>query len=449
MSGIALSDWIRERAAGLGFDLCGVVAARAFPELARAEEWLARGYAGEMGYLADPRRSDPASVLPGARSVIVCALNYNAAFPRSIQVGTQTDSTAGTPEGEQKPQGPADQTREEEDVPRGWISRYAWGADYHLVLKEKLEALLGELRQRTAEAFEARVYTDTGPLHERVLAKYAGLGWVGKNTLLLNQRLGSYFFLGTILTTLELEPTIGTASSPPRDLCGTCRRCIEACPTDALIEPYVMDARRCISYLTIELRGSVPHEFRPLIGNHVFGCDICQDVCPWNNRAPITQIAEFQPRRFVAVSGHRSHSAEPPNSSEPPPRPVGEVSDLASPKEHEHSLYLPKLLWLAGLSDEEFRTFFRGSPIKRTKWRGLVRNACIALGNARLRPGTDGYEQATALLGKLAESLEPVIAESAQWALSRIQTSELNWAELNRASSNEEPCGRPVAKGGG
>jgi epoxyqueuosine reductase len=444
MSGIALSDWIRERAAALGFDLCGVVEARAFPELARAEEWLARGYAGEMNYLADPRRADPAAVMPGVRSVIVCALNYNTGLPRSIDVSAQTSTLVRS----QKPT--TESTGEnapEQGVPRGWISRYAWGTDYHLVLTEKLEALLGELRQRSAEAFDARVYTDTGPLHERVLAKYAGLGWVGKNTLLLNQRLGSYFFLGTILTTLEIAPTLGAASGPAADLCGTCRRCIEACPTEALIEPYVMDARRCISYLTIELRGRVPHEFRPLIGNHVFGCDICQDVCPWNNRAPIAQNWEFQPRRSAADRGN--HSAATPNASEAPLRPVGGVSDPASPNEHEHSLYLPKLLWLAGISEEEFRTFFRGSPIKRTKWCGIVRNACIALGNTRLRPGTAGYGEATALLRKLAGSCQPVIAESAQWALARIQHWELNRGELNRASGNELPCGRPVAKDGG
>jgi epoxyqueuosine reductase len=400
MSEPALSEWIAERAASLGFDLCGVVEARAFPELARGEEWLARGYAGEMSYLADARRANPAAVLPGVRSVIVCALNYNTALPRSTAAAAQP---------------------QESDEPRGWISRYAWGTDYHLVLKEKLEALLAELRQRRTETFAARVYTDTGPLHERVLAKYAGLGWIGKNTLLLNQRLGSYFFLGTILTTLELPPTLGTASAPPADLCGTCRRCLEACPTDALVEPYVMDARRCISYLTIELRGSVPQEFRPSLGNHVFGCDICQDVCPWNNRAPVNGSEEFQPRRFPADDSAASDAG-------------GGEQTAATWNAEQHSLYLPQLRWLAGLSEEEFRTLFRDSPIKRTKWRGLVRNACMALGNAQPAPGTPNYEESIALLRRLAESSETVLAESAQWALSRIQP-----AELKPVSSNCSP----------
>ena len=172
----------------MGFDLCGVVAAQKFPELANADLWLARGFAGEMNYLSDPRRSDPASVLPGVRSVIVCALNYNSKYPRSIHSHQPTDS------------------------PRGWISRYAWGDDYHDVLREKLETLLSELRQHCGDSFTSRVYADTGPVQERVLAKYAGLGWLGKNTLLLNQKIGSYFFLGVILTTLEIPPSLDANS---------------------------------------------------------------------------------------------------------------------------------------------------------------------------------------------------------------------------------------------
>ncbi len=253
--------------------------------------------------------------------------------------------------------------------PQGWISRYAWGDDYHDVLRAKLEVLLRELRERCGEAFASRVYADTGPVQERVLAKYAGLGWLGKNTLLLNQKIGSYFFLGVILTTLEIPPSLDANSAPPPDLCGSCRRCIEACPTDALLDPYVMDARRCISYLTIELRGSIPEHLREPIGNHVFGCDICQDVCPWNNRAPITGAAEFAPRNF-------------PGSS-----------DAAEAAEPSQSLYRPDLLWLVNLTEEEFRQRFRGSPIKRTKWRGLIRNACIAIGNADFRGRSAGYAE--------------------------------------------------------
>jgi epoxyqueuosine reductase len=206
--------------------------------------------------------------------------------------------------------------------------------------------------------------------------------------------MGSFFFLGVILTTLDLDPTIGPVGQPPRDLCGTCTRCIDACPTQALIEPYVLDARRCISYLTIELRGSIPEELRAPIGHHVFGCDICQDVCPWNRKAPVTQVEEFEPRIFTQP---------------------------ASESRSEESLYLPRLEWLASLSEEEFRQVFRGSPIKRTKWRGLVRNACIALGNSRLQRGGAAHARIYSFLGKLAASSEPAIAESAHWALSRIQ----------------------------
>ncbi len=375
---------IEERAKALGFDLCGVVRAARFPELAQTEEWLARGYAGEMKYLSDARRSNPESVMPGIRSVIVCALNYNTEQPKSTDVADGADGRDG-PDGNE---------------PRGWISRYAWGSDYHDVVRKKLDGLVAVLRESFEEPFEARVYADTGPVQERVFAKYAGLGWLGKNTLLLNQELGSWFFLGTILTTLDLSPTLEAAEPPPPDLCGSCRRCIEACPTDALVEPYVLDARRCISYLTIELRGSIPEELREPMGRHVFGCDICQDVCPWNRRAPVTRAAEFQARVLPAKS------EEPVNGDESP---EGE------------SLFLPRLEWLAAMDEEEYREVFRGSPVKRTKWRGLVRNACIALGNSRVRRGTPAHEKISALLTRLAASPDAPISESALWALSRIQ----------------------------
>jgi epoxyqueuosine reductase len=370
--------WIEERAKALGFDLCGVVRAARFPELAQTEEWLARGYAGEMKYLSDARRSNPESAMPGIRSVIVCALNYNTEPPKSTDVAHEPDS------GE----------------PRGWISRYAWGGDYHDVLRRKLDGLVAALREKFEEPFNARVYADTGPLQERVFAKYAGLGWLGKNTLLLNQALGSWFFLGAILTTLDLAPTLGPAELPPSDLCGSCRRCIDACPTAALVEPYVLDARRCISYLTIELRGSIPEALREPMGRHVFGCDICQDVCPWNRRAPVTGEEDFRPRVFPLEKKD----------------PVSGTESLG-----ENSLFLPKLEWLATMDEGEYRNVFRGSPVKRTKWRGLVRNACIALGNARLRRGTPAHEKIRALLQRLAASPDAPISESAVWALSRIQ----------------------------
>jgi epoxyqueuosine reductase len=370
--------WVEERAKAQGFDLCGVVRAAKFPELAQTEEWLARGYAGEMKYLSDARRSNPESVLPGIQSVIVCALNYNTEHAKSTDVADESDG----------------------NEPRGWISRYAWGSDYHNVLREKLDALTAALRGRFNEVFEARVYADTGPVQERVFAKYAGLGWLGKNTLLLNQQIGSWFFLGTILTTLDLASTLDAAASPPPDLCGSCRRCIDACPTEALVEPYVLDARRCISYLTIELRGSIPEDLREPMGWHVFGCDICQDVCPWNRRAPVTQETEFQARIV--------------------PRKTG-TSGIAEESADEESLFLPRLEWLAAMDEAEYREVFRGSPVKRTKWRGLVRNACIALGNSRVQRGTSAHEKVTTLLTRLAASPDAPISESALWALSRIQ----------------------------
>ena len=373
--------WIVDQAKLLGFDLCGVVRAEIFPELEQSAEWLARGYAGEMKYLADPRRADLQAVLPGVRSAVVCLLNYNTGHPLSTDAAVRID----------------------EQEPRGWISRYAWGDDYHEVLREKLEALNELLRKRYSEPFEARSYVDTGPVHERVLAKYAGLGWLGKNTLLLNQQLGSFFFLGVLLTTLDLEPTLGAQELPPPDLCGSCRQCLDACPTQAFTEPYVLDARKCISYLTIELRSSIPEELREAMGNHVFGCDICQDVCPWNRRAPVSAMEQFQPRHFSTESAQNDERAD--------------AADLGE----DDSLFLPRLEWLANLDEDSFRKAFRNSPIRRAKWRSLVRNACNALGNSRLSRGTAAHGRIIGLLGRLAASMDSLIAESARWALSRIQ----------------------------
>jgi epoxyqueuosine reductase len=316
--------------------------------------------------------------MPEIHSIIVCLLNYSAPQPLSTDAALQESGAE----------------------PRGWISRYAWGSDYHAVLRDRLEGLIEFLRERFSEPFEARAYVDTGPIQERVFAKYAGLGWLGKNTLLLNHLLGSFFFLGVILTTLELEPTLGPNELPPPDLCGSCRRCLDACPTQAFVEPYVMDARKCISYLTIELRGSIPEELREPMGNHVFGCDICQDVCPWNRRAPVVATEEFQPRVFPPQEENRTGSSFPLE---------------------DESLFLPRLEWLAGMSEGQFHKAFHGSPIRRTKWRGLVRNACIALGNSSVRRGTSTHARLTELLKRLAASPEQLVAESARWALSRIQ----------------------------
>ena len=370
--------WIVEHAKGLGFDLCGVVRAEKFPELENTPDWLERGYAGEMKYLLDPRRSDPRAAMPAVRSVIVCLLNYNTEHALS------TDATFVPQDGE----------------PRGWVSRYAWGDDYHNVLGERLDALVALLRGRFLEPFEALAYADTGPVQERVLAKYAGLGWLGKNTLLLNQTLGSYFFLGVILTALDLEPTLGAGELPPADLCGSCRRCLDACPTQAFVEPYVMDARKCISYLTIELRGSIPEELREPMGNHVFGCDICQDVCPWNRRAPVSPIAQFQPR---ALPSAKEDASQTPSGAQ------------------DNSLFLPRLERLLTLRGADFAELFRGSPLKRAKWRGLVRNACIAAGNSNIQRGSGGYARVCDSLKRLAACSDSIVAESAHWALSRIQ----------------------------
>jgi epoxyqueuosine reductase len=378
MMPLADTLWIVDRAKSLGYDLCGVVRTEKFPELEQTPEWLARGYAGEMKYLADPRRGDPRTVMPGIRSAIVGLLNYSTERPLS------TDPALPIEDGK----------------PSGWISRYAWGDDYHEVLGDRLEALVESLRDRFAPPFDTRAYVDTGPVQERVLAKYAGLGWLGKNTLLLNQMLGSFFFLGVILTTLDLEPTLGANELPPPDLCGSCRRCLDACPTQAFVEPYVMDARKCISYLTIELRGSIPEEFRAPMGNHVFGCDICQDVCPWNRRAPIVALTPFQPRVFPAPEENHAGASLPLQ---------------------DESLYLPRLEWLLGLSEADFRELFRGSPIKRTKWRGLLRNACIALGNSGVRPRMAEHRRIADALERLAASEDEALAESARWALLRIQ----------------------------
>jgi epoxyqueuosine reductase len=371
--------WICEQARGVGFDLCGVVPADAFPELAQVPTWLESGHAGEMNYLRDERRVDPRLALAGTRSLIVVALNYNAPQPYSTeQAGVHDD-----------------------DSPRGWISRYAWGDDYHEVLREKLNALVARMHAQWPEPFEARAYADTGPVVERVAAKYAGLGWLAKNTCLINEQIGSWVFLGVILTTLELEPSLGPGEPPAADLCGNCTLCLDACPTQAFAAPYVLDARRCISYLTIELRGAIPEALRPAMGNAVIGCDICQDVCPWNRKSPVTQLTAFQPRA-IELPGH----AKSENGKEK--------------MENGGTLFAPELEWLASLSQEEFSRIFRGSAVKRAKWRGVVRNACVALGNSRLERGSETHARIVALLDRLAAADDSLLAEHARWALQRL-----------------------------
>lgn len=304
---------IKAKARELGFDLCGVAAAESYAELAFLREWLARGYAGEMAYMARTadRRADVRAVVPGARSVVVTGTLYNTVPPYS---------------GDAVPH----------DVAR--LSRYAWGDDYHDVLKRRLDALAAWMRAESPDPFEARVYVDTGPVQERVYAQHAGLGWIGKNTCLINPELGSWLFLGEIICTLPLD-----ADAPGLDQCGACTRCLEACPTGALVGPGVLDATRCISYLTIELRGDIPEPLRPALGNHVYGCDICQDVCPYNQAAPVSSDPAWQPRP---------------------------------------GLERPRLLDLCQRSDEEWRAVLRGSPMTRAKLIGLRRNIVVAMNNS-------------------------------------------------------------------
>jgi epoxyqueuosine reductase len=388
MNAALKTSWICDQARAIGFDLCGVAPVHGdenhLRELQHLPEWLNRGHAGEMNYLHDPRRADPALAMDGARSLIVVALNYNSAQPYSTAVeAAATDSDA---------------------VPRGWISRYAWGDDYHETMWQKLNALVGSMREQWPEPFEARAYADTGPIIERVAAKYAGLGWLAKNTCLINEQIGSWLFLGVIITTLDLGPSLAPAESPPPDRCGTCTLCLDACPTHAFTEPRVLDARRCISYLTIELRAAIPEELRPAMGNAVIGCDICQDVCPWNRKAPVTTLAAFQPRDLPIAQSGKENIETGENESQP-----------------AATLFAPELEWLASLTQQEFSSVFRGSAVKRAKWRGLVRNACVALGNSKILRDSATYPRVLALLANLAGGSDQLISEHAQWAISRLK----------------------------
>ncbi len=351
-----LSTRIKQSARAAGFDLCGIAPVRDFGELQVFPAWIANGKHGEMKYMeaqdeaGELKRASLARVAPWARSVIVCAINYNTAHPYS----TQTTEAS-----------------------RGWISRYAWAReDYHDAVLRRLRQVedgLPELLDTTGN-FHSRSYVDTGPLIERVYAKYAGIGWIAKNTCVINQQLGSWLFLGVILNSLDFAENGLTADLPAPDRCGTCTRCITACPTQAITAPGVLDARLCISYLTIEKRGEIPDELRVGMGRHVFGCDICQDVCPWNRKAPATNAPEFEARE---------------------------------------GLVNPALEWLAEMQPEEFRAVFRGSPIKRTKLSGLRRNAVIAMGNS-------GDRKFVPTLKELSEDSDPVVAEHAQWAATRL-----------------------------
>ena len=345
---------IRELARRCGFELAGVAAALPAEDRARYHEWVAAGSAGKMGYLADHRaavRDDPRNLLASARSIICVGKLYQTPWPHT----------------------PGPQSTTQDDETRGWISRYAWGDDYHDVLRRDLKRLDELIRAEAGAGYESRICVDTAPLLERSYARLAGLGWIGRNTCLINQQQGSWFFLGELLVSMEIEP-----DAPPPDRCGTCMRCVEACPTAALVpgeglRGMWLDATRCISYFTIELRGEVPAERRAGIGTHVFGCDICQDVCPWNGRAPVSADPAFAPRHFA-----------------------------------------PQLEKLAAITEEEFRAMFRGTPVARARYGGFLRNVAIAMGNG-------GHESYRAPLERLAGSGDAVVAEHARWALARLR----------------------------
>jgi epoxyqueuosine reductase len=331
---------IKDKALALGFDVAGVASLGPFPEAAFYSAWLESGYAGKMHYLERQKaaRLQPASVLPAAKCVIVCGMNYNTAQP-----STRFDRL------------------------RAWISRYAWGDDYHDTLKRKLDELArwieASARGRT------KVYVDTGPLLERVYAKYAGVGWFGKNTCIINQRTGSWLFLGCILTDLDIEP-----DRPVPDRCGTCTRCIDACPTRAIVKPYVLDSRKCIAYTTIELRGGIPESDRSGVGHHLFGCDICQDVCPWNRKAPYSDNPAFQPRP---------------------------------------DLVWPEIGRLLDLNEDDWRGLIRGTAMKRAKVKGLVRNLMVVVGNS-------GVQAFIPKLQKFLKHEDEHVRTHAQWAIKKL-----------------------------
>lgn len=374
--------WIEALASCEGFDLAGLApvpvpdSEQARTDDRRFAEWIASGAAGDMDWLkrTDAEgaliRGDLRRSMPWARSVLVCAVNYNTCAPRSVD-----PAPPGT----------------------GWIARYAWsgqgsadmhpsevpGSDYHDELLPKLRAVAGKLSQRFGNACQTRCYVDTGPILERGYAARTGIGWIGRNTCVLNQQQGSWLLLGVVVTSLDLPPSV--APLPAADRCGTCTRCIDACPTDALHgsglngSPRRMDATRCIAYLTIEKKGSIPEDLRQGIGRQVFGCDICQDVCPWNRRAPVGGSGLLQPRP---------------------------------------ELVNPPLDWLASLDGPAFNRKFRGSPLERTRRKRIQRNVALAMGNngdPAFRPQLQSWA---------AQADDPVLAETAQWAIDRLRLVE-------------------------
>lgn len=345
MDTLRLASELKAEAHRLGFELVGACPAVTPSGFSNFQRWLAAGFGGEMHYLADREAAyqHPNAVLDGARSIVMLAMNYN------------TEPAVAPSEGQ------------------GLVAKYAWGeVDYHDLIHKRLKALTKWLRDEVPTA-NVRGVVDTAPLLEREFAQLAGLGWIGKNTLLLNKKQGSWFFLAALLTDLELAYDEPHAT----DHCGTCRACLDACPTDAFPQPYVLNATKCISYLTIELRDEIPESLREGIGEWAFGCDVCQDVCPWNHRVPTTSEGSFAPR------------------------------------EDQNPLDLVELFYL---TDDEFRNRFRKTPLWRSKRRGILRNAAIVLGNQRATG-------ATAALAHGLRDSEPLVQQACKWALERITST--------------------------
>ena len=362
---ITLTQQIQRRAHELGFALVGITPAERSQTLQRYRAWLENGYAGEMDYLERhlPLKEDPRRLLAEAKSVISLAMNYYTLDPPEFLAA---------------------------DPGRGQISRYAWGDDYHEVIRERLRQLVEFIRQRFAETKpNCRICVDTAPILEREYAQKARLGWIGKNTNLINWRSGSWYFLAEVLVNVQLTPT----TEPLRGTCGTCTRCIDACPTDAIVAPNVLDSRLCISYLTIELKDSIPAELRPKMGNLIFGCDICQEVCPWNSKATPTTESAFYPRE----------------------------GNLA-----------PGLLSLVNMTQAEFSSRFKGSPIKRAKRRGFLRNVLVAIGNWGARKALPALEIA------LSDG-EPLVRSHAAWAVGQIGGETAAKLLQTRLVVEEEP----------
>lgn len=343
------SEKIKELSREVGFDLCGVTAIDSFPELAALDDWVASGYAGEMRYLERTavRRRDVRKLMPSARAVISLGTLYNTNRPYSIEIT---------------------------DPERAKISRYAWGEDYHNVLKGRMDTLLARLRDEIDVDFEARSYVDTGPVQERVYAQYAGLGWIGKNTCLIHPEQGSWFFLSEIITDLVLVPDV-----PQTDQCGTCTLCLDACPTDALRSPWVLDATRCLSYLTIELRGHIDEPFRGDLENHVYGCDICQEVCPYNAAPLYSSDAAWQSRP--------------------------EFDDVSLEQ-----------LWER--SDDELGPQLDNSAMSRSGLVGFRRNVAVSLGNQGAKVKASTFD--TQSLSKDDSRRHPVVKDHVQWAKRRL-----------------------------